>query len=56
MCRQEILIAIEQANRRVVGSAHPSRALGDRIKHRLNVRRRAGDDTQNFTRRRLLLQ
>ena len=50
------LIAIEQANRRVVGPAHPSRALGNRIKHRLDVRRRAGDDAQNFARRGLLLQ
>ena len=27
-----------------------------RIQHRLDIRRRAGDDAQNFTRRRLLLQ
>ena len=56
MRRQERLIPIEQANRRVIGPAHPRRALGNRVKHRLNVRRRAGDDAQDFTRRRLLLQ
>ena len=56
MRRQERLIPIEQANRGVIGAAHPSRAPGDRIKNRLNVRRRAGDHTQDFTRRCLLLQ
>ena len=28
----------------------------NRIQHRLNIRRRAGDDAQDLTRRRLLLQ
>ena len=34
----------------------PRRTLGDRIKNRLNIRRRAGNDAQDFARRRLLLQ
>ena len=32
------------------------RVLGHHIQHRLNIRRRAGDNTQDFTRRCLLLQ
>ena len=38
------------------GIAQPRGILRDHIQHRLNIRRRAGDDTQDFTRRRLLLQ
>ena len=41
---------------RVICVAQPRRILRNRIQHRLNIRRRAGDDTQDFTRRRLLLQ
>ena len=41
--RQDHLIAIEQANRRVVGPAHLGRALGNRIEHRLKIRRRTGN-------------
>ncbi len=38
-------------------ASHSSRGIfRDRIQHRLNIRRRAGDDTQDFTRRSLLLQ
>ena len=40
----------------VVCARTPRRILGNRIQHRLNVRRRAGDDAQDFTRRRLLFQ
>ena len=32
------------------------RIFGNRIQHWLNIRRRAGDDAQDLTRRRLLLQ
>ena len=34
----------------------PSRILSDRIQHGLKIGRRAGDDAQNLTSRRLLLQ
>jgi hypothetical protein len=54
--RQDHLIALDKANSCVVGPAHSCRALRNRIKHRLNVGRRAGDHTQDFARRRLLLQ
>ena len=49
-------VAIDATNHRIVRIAQPSRILGNHIQHRLNVRRRAGDDTQNFARRSLLLQ
>ena len=39
-----------------VASHSRARIFGHRIQHRLNIRRRAGDDTQDFTRRSLLLQ
>jgi len=54
--RQDRLITLDQANRRVIGPAHPSRPPGNRIKHRLQFRRRAGDDAEDFTRGSLLLQ
>src|SRR5262245_24848863 len=56
MCRQEILIAIEKTNRRVVGSAHPRSTLGDRVENGLGVSRRASDDTEDLACRSLLLQ
>ncbi len=34
----------------------PRGIFGDRIEHRLDIRRRAGNDAQDFTRRRLLFQ
>src|SRR6266540_6189114 len=52
--RQDHLIAFEKANSCIIGPAHPCRALRNRIQHRLNVRRRAGNDTQDFTRGGLL--
>ena len=36
--------------------AQPRGILRNHIEHRLDIRRRAGDDAENFTRRRLLLQ
>jgi hypothetical protein len=56
MCCQEQFIPIEQANRCVIGSAHPSRALSNRIKNRLNIGWRAGDDAKDLAGRRLLFQ
>ncbi len=38
------LIALKQANHRVIGPAHLGRPLGNRIEHRLNLGRRTGDD------------
>ena len=40
----------------IASFAQPRGIFGNDIQHRLNIRRRAGDDTQDFTRRRLLLQ
>ncbi|TKS58071.1 MAG: hypothetical protein EWM72_03244 [Nitrospira sp.] len=56
MRRQDQLIPLDQANRRVIGPAHPSRAPCNRVEHRLNIRRRASDHAQNLTGRGLLLQ
>ena len=47
---------LNKANLCVSCLAEPRGIFGDRIKHRLNIRRRAGDDTQDLARRRLLLQ
>src|SRR5262249_43370257 len=54
--RQDRLIAFEEANSCVVGSAPPCRVLRNRIEHRLNSRWRASDDSQDLARRGLLLQ
>ena len=49
-------IAVDTKTRASVAS-HSSRSiLRDHIQHRLNIGRRAGNDTQNFARRSLLLQ
>ena len=50
------IIAVNAPNHRIVRIAQPRRILGDHIQHRLNIRRRAGDDAQDLTRRSLLLQ
>ena len=41
---------------RIVCITQPRGILRDHIQHRLDIGRRAGDDAQDFTRRRLLLQ
>src|SRR5262245_38405245 len=50
------LISIAELNHRVRGLAQSSCARGDCFQHRLEIRRRAGDHTQDLGRRRLLLQ
>ena len=40
----------------IIGVAQPRGIFCNSIQHRLNIRRRAGDDAQDFTRRSLLLQ
>ena len=54
--RQSEYITFRKSNRSVIRVAHTRSALRDRIQHGLDIRRRAGDDTQDFARRRLLLQ
>ena len=52
-------LSLSPSTRRITASsalAHLSGILGYRIQHRLNIRRRAGDDAQNFTRGGLLFQ
>ena len=49
-------LTVDAPDLRIVCVAQPRRILRDRIQHRLNIRRRAGDDAQDFARRRLLLQ
>ena len=48
--------AISTKNQRICCIAQPRRILCNHIQHRLNIRRRAGDHAQDFTRRSLLLQ
>ena len=45
-----------EANLRIGCVAQPRGIFGNGIQHRLDIRRRAGDDAQDFARRRLLLQ
>ena len=49
-------MAVDAMNDCIVRFTKPSGAFRDRIQHWLYFRRRTGDDTQNFTRRRLLFQ
>src|SRR5262245_31545796 len=49
-------IALDAHYPSVVSIAQPPSILCNHIQHRLNVRRRTGNDAQDFTRRRLLLQ
>ena len=49
-------IAIDTIDRSISALAQPRGILGDGIQHWLNIRRRAGDHAQYFTRRCLLLQ
>src|SRR5262245_47357566 len=49
-------ISIDESNHRIVGTAYTRSILCDYIQNRLNIRRRAGDYTQDFTRCSLLLQ
>ena len=49
-------VALDPEDDGVDGVAEARRALGHRVQHRLDVRRRARDDGQDLRRRRLLLQ
>ncbi len=49
-------IAVNPTDHRHRRVAEPRSVLRDHIQHRLNIRRRAGNHAQDFTRRRLLLQ
>src|SRR5215475_1681948 len=51
-----ILIAVSTPNGRIRCITQTSGVLSYYIQHRLNIRRRASNDTEDFTRRRLLLQ
>ena len=48
--------AIDAIDCSVYRIAQPRSIFDNHVKHRLNIRRRAGDDAQDFTRRRLLFQ
>src|SRR6185295_19640175 len=50
------LVTLNHSNHRVIGSAHLSSPLGNRIEHRLDLGRRTRDDLKNLARRCLLLQ
>ena len=50
------LVTINAHNHSVICLTQPRGILCHHIQHRLNIRRRTGDDAQDFTRRGLLLQ
>ena len=54
--KRRIDITVDAANNSVVCLTEPRGIFRDHIQHRLNIRRRAGDDAQYLARRRLLLQ
>ena len=57
MCsRREHLVALDAIDLSIDRVAQPRGTLGNRVQHRLNVRRRTGDDAQDLARRGLLLQ
>src|SRR5262249_46424358 len=56
MSHQTKNITLNNSNRGVVCVAHSSGALSDSVQYWLNIRGRASDDSQNFTRRSLLFQ
>ena len=49
-------IAVDAKYYSIIGFAQPRGIFPHHVQHRLNIRRRAGDDAQDFTRRSLLLQ
>ena len=49
-------VTIKAADNSVVCLTQPCGTLGDHVQYGLNIARRISDDTQDFTRRRLLLQ
>src|SRR5262249_50541039 len=53
---QTMTVAFDQPNHAIVCLAQPRSTFCDSIKNGLDIRWRAGDDTQYFTRRSLLLQ
>ena len=56
MGAQKHSVPLRAAESNVVSPANPRRILDNRIEHRLKIRRRAADDSQDLARRRLLLQ
>src|SRR5262245_22937333 len=49
-------VPFDKSDGRVVGAAHARGIFRDHVQHRLNIRRRAGNDAQDFTSRSLLFQ
>ncbi len=49
-------LTVEPVDKAELGLAEPRRTLGNHVKHRLDVGRRATDDPQHLRGRRLLLQ
>ena len=49
-------VTIKAADKSVVCLTQPRGTLGDYVQHRLNIRRRTGDDPENLARRGLLVQ
>src|SRR5262245_51411210 len=50
------IVAVDAVDKAFISAAQSARVFNKRIKHRLEVRRRAADHTQDFARRRLLLE
>ena len=56
MSHQSKYVSFNETNRCILRLAYPRGILGYSVQYRLDIGRRAGNDTQDFTRRRLLLQ
>src|SRR5262249_50990865 len=54
--RESSHLAVNTPNYGIIGFTNPRGAFYDGIKHRFDIRRRAGDHAQDLTRSRLLLQ
>ena len=54
--RSPQIVSVDVIDDRILRFCNFCCIFGDGVQHWLNIRRRAGDDAQDFTRRRLLLQ
>src|SRR5215831_13734382 len=55
-CSEPKYVAVETKNLGIFSTAHPCGTRCDRVEHRLNVRRRTGNNSQNFRCSSLLLK
>src|SRR5687767_11491190 len=56
MCGSVKHVSVNAEDHSIVCATHMGSVLRDYVQHRLDIRRRAGDDAQDFTRRGLLFE